>query len=240
MNKALIAIMGLGLVGGVVLFGADPRNQAAVRLVLQNAAAEKPPMTGVAFKIPFVPDPPPKKAYTTLYPQHFTWGTDAILKYYDLGDGYWQTNSINLNDGREIKTEDEEWRAHFRFKSNPASDPIHPGHSLLAVESKQHRVTFAPLGAVDYDSVRTIPANRWLNPSENEQSAVWNLKAGDVIGVRIEAVELQEAGSAKAKKQIFIAKVLLHKLSHDSVRFDYVYRNDGKLEFPKPNREEEE
>lgn len=239
MNKALIAILGLGLVGGSVLFGADPRNQAAMRLVVQNAAAEKPPMKGVAFKIPFVPDPPPKKAFPGLYPQHFTWGTDAILKYYDLGEDYWQTNAINLNDGQEIKKEEDEWRAHFRFKSNPASDPLHPGHSLLAVESKQHRVSFAPLGSVDFDTVRTIPAKKWLKTTENEQPAVWNLKAGDVVGVRIDAVELGDTGNPQGKKHTFIAKVLLHKLSHDSVRFDYVYRNDGKLEFPKPSRDAE-
>jgi len=239
MNKALIAVLGLGLVGGV-LFGADPRNQAALRLIVQNAAAEKPPMKGVTFKVPFVPDPPPKKAYTTLYPQHFTWGTDAVLKYYDLDGGYWQTNGINLNDGQEIKKDEEEWRAHFRFKSNPASDPLHPGHSLLAISSPQHRVTFAPLGQVEYDSVRTIPANRWLTPTANEQAAVWNVKPGDVIGVRIDASELHEAGANKGKTQTFIAKVLIHKLSHDSVRFDYVYRNDGKLEFPKPNRDADE
>lgn len=236
MNKALIAMVGLGL-AGAGLFGADPRNQAALRLIVQNAASEKPPMQGVVFKAPFVPDPPPKKAYTTLYPQHFTWGTDAVLKYYDLGEGYWQTNGINLNDGQEIKKDEEEWRAHFRFKSNPASDPLHPGHSLLAIDSPQHKVTFAPLGRVDYDSVRTIPANRWLKTTENEQAAVWNLKPGDVIGVKIEAVELN--GNPK-KRQTFLAKVMLQKLSHDAVRFDYVYRNDGKLEFPKPNRADDE
>lgn len=234
MNKALIAMVGFGLVGGG-LFGADPRNQAALRLMIQNAAAEKPPMKGVTFRVPFVPDPPPKKAYTTLYPQHFTWGTDAVLKYYDLGEGYWQTNGINLNDGQEIKKEEEEWRAHFRFKSNPASDPLHPGHSLLAIDSRQHKVTFAPLGQVDFDGVRTIPANKWMKPTANEQAAVWKLQPGDVIGIRIDAMELGELGTPNGKTHTFVAKVLLHKLSHDAVRFDYVYRNDGKQEFPRPN-----
>ncbi|MNY65705.1 hypothetical protein D3C86_2030210 [compost metagenome] len=88
--------------------------------------------------------------------------------------------------------------------------------------------------------MREIPADKWLKRSENERAAVWNLKAGDVVGVKVDAVSLAEpaSGSAKSaapKRHTFVAKVLLKKLSHSTVRFDFVYRNDGKLTFPAPN-----
>ncbi|MNX60627.1 hypothetical protein D3C86_915370 [compost metagenome] len=242
MNKVLIAAGGLAIAVGLGAFVADLRNQAALRLVVNNMAAEKPVMQGVVFKVPFLKDPPPKKAYHGLYPEHFTWGTDAVLKYYDLGEGYWQTPGINLVNGRSVENEADEWQAHFRFKFNPPSDPLHPGHTLVAIDSPQHALSFAPLGPVDFDAVRTIPADKWLKRNESERAAVWNLKAGDVVGIKIDAVSLAEperaTGSAKPatpKRHAFVAKVRLKKLSHATVRFDFVYRNDGKLDFPAPN-----
>lgn len=237
MNKGLL--LGMGLLAGLGAFGADPRNQAAFKLILRNASDERPPMQGVAFKVPFLKDPPPAAKPQTLYPEHFTWATDAVLKYYSLGPGYWQTNGINLNDGQEIKTDEDEWKAHLRFKSNPGSDPLHPGHEILGMDSPQHHVTFAPLGAVDFDSVRRIPDAAWLKTSPSEQAAVWNLKPGDVVGVRVDAVSLEDSSATGSmpprRHHLFVAKILLHKLSHDSVRFDFVYRNDGKQDFPPPN-----
>jgi hypothetical protein len=240
MNKAILAAIGLAVAAGLGAFGADPRNQAALRLIVANMAAEKPAMKDVAFKVPFMKDPPPKKAYSTLYPEHFTWGTDAILKYSDMGDGYWQTSGINLVNGRSIENEADEWQAHFRFKFNPSTDPLHPGHTLVAIDSPQHALSFAPLGAVDFEGVRQIPNDKWLKRSENERAAVWNLKAGDVVGVRVDAVSLSApaSGSKVPKRQTFVAKLLLKKLSHSTVRFDFVYRNDGKSDFPAPNHSE--
>lgn len=233
--------MGVVVVAGGAAFVADHRNQSAIHQILENTAAARPAMQGVQFKVPFLKDPPPKKAYTTLYPKYFTWGTDATLKYYDMGEGYWQTNGISLNDGREVKDENNEFQAHLRFKSNPASDPLHPGHSILAMDSKQHHVTFAPLGQVDFDAVRTIPESKWLHPAPNEAAAVWNLKPGDVVGIRVDAVPMEEeATGSKPQHRIFQAKMVLNKLSHESVRFDFVYRNDGKQEFPSPNRSKED
>lgn len=239
----LIVAGGLAVALGLGAFAADSRNQAALRLVVANMAAEKPAMQGVAFKVPFLKDPPPKKAYPGLYPEHFTWGTDAVLKYADLGDGYWQTPGINLVNGRSVESEADEWQAHFRFKFNPPTDPLHPGHTLVAVDSPQHTLSFAPLGAVDFEAVREIPADRWLKRHENERPAVWDLKAGDVVGIKIEAVSLSEPASAGAKpgppkRHSFVAKLLLKKLSHETVRFDFVYRNDGKQAFPAPNHPE--
>jgi len=101
-------------------------------------------------------------------------------------------------------------------------------------------VTFAYLGAVDFDDVRRIPEGKWLRPAANEAPAVWNLKPGDVVGVRIEAVPIGESLKTDLKeRKTFLAKLVVNKLSHESVRFDFVYRDDGKQEFPAPNRPKE-
>lgn len=236
MKKTLIApVLFAVLLLGFVL---DSRNQAAFKLLIQNAATEQAVMKGVVFKAPFIPDKAPPKVPLSRYPAQFIWEDDATLKYSELEDGYLQSYGIRLTDGQVMKKEEEEGLASFRFKFNPPSDPLHPGHSLVAVNSPYIRLSFAPLGRIDFDNLRQIPSTKWLHHEENEQAAIWDCKPGDVIGIKLEKVKLnpqegEATGSINAK--VLFTKVMLKKLSHESVRFDFVFRIDGKNEFPAPN-----
>lgn len=218
-----LIIAGILSVAAVVLFFADMRNQAATTRLLENMAAAKPAMQDVAFKVPFVPDAPKAAQRPTRYQAGFHWADHVSLKLYDLGGGYWQTNAFELLAGQEAD-EKNEWRAHVRFKFNPPTDPLHPGHSIVAVADTDHSIRFAPLGAVDFGKLSAIPAARWRQPVGSELPAVWKLKPGDVVGLKV-----------TTKGKTMIAKLHVRKLSHQDVRFDYVLRSDDKGGFPPPN-----
>lgn len=232
-----ILIVALILAALVGLFFADKRNQSAVQLALQNAAVAKPVAAGVAFKVPFLPDGPTPPPFRQRYPARFMWGDDVTMKYSSMDEGYLQTAAINLNDGHEVKDVENEWLAHVRFKFNPPSDPLHQGHALLAVASPAHELAFAHLGQVDFDQVRTIPDAAYLHAAPNELPAIWNLQAGDVVGIKIVAFDTDPYGKRlPATAKPFVAKLRIAMLSHDAVRFDYVYRSDGQQGFPPPVR----
>lgn len=235
MKKALIApVLFAVLLIGFIL---DSRNQAAFKILVQNAATEQAIMKGVVFKAPFIPDKAPPKAPLGRYPTELIWEDDATLKYSELEEGYLQSYGIRLNDGQVMKAEEEEGLASFRFKFNPPGDPLHPGHTLVAVNSPYLQLSFAPLGRIDFDNLRQIPSTKWLHREENEQAAVWNCKPGDVIGIKLARLKPNpaEEASGSAKAKVLYAKVMLKKLSHESVRFDFVFRIDGKNEFPAPH-----
>lgn len=233
MPRAVLIFIALAL-AFVGLFFADPRNQRATQQAVRNAAAAKPVTADVAFKLPFVPDGPTPTPYLRRYPARFMWGDELVMKYQDMGDGYLQTVALNLNDGHEIKDQENEWLAHIRFKFNPEDDPLHPGHSILGVESPAHELMFAPLGQVDFDTVRVLPLDKFIHRAESELPAVWRLKAGDVIGIKIFAFDMDDAGKRLRGNKTFGAKIRISMLSHSAVRFDYVYRTDGQVEFPAP------
>lgn len=235
MNKAII--VPLLLIALLVAFVLDPRNQTAFKLMVSNLATEQAVMKGVGFRAPFVPDKPPAKTVPSRYPTAFIWEDDATLKYAELEDGYLQTFGLRLQDGQVMKKEEDEELGSFRFKFNPPSDPLHPGHSLVAVNSPYLRLSFAPLGPIEFENVRNLPETKWLQREENEQAAVWNCKPGDVIGIKLERIKSYPVpiSSESATIKALYAKVLIKKLSHEAVRIDYVFGIDGKNDFPPPN-----
>ena len=248
-----------GLIAGftVGLFFADARNRTSLTTVLENAAAAKPAMQGVGFRIPFVPDPPKATPKPTLYPTGFDWLEGYIMKYYELGEGYWQTRPLDLLNGVEITNEDvEEYRGHLRFKYNPPDDPLHPGHALVATNSDQHVIRFAHLRGGDFFALEQIPEHAFKTPFEGELAAAWALEAGDTIGIKLDSqVTLtdeasdsataegaaektaESTGSTKVRveRRVTYAKLYIRKLSHNDVQFDYLHRTDGKPTFPRPN-----
>lgn len=245
-----------GLVAGlsVGLFLADARNRTSLTTVLENAAAAKPAMQGVAFRVPFMPDPPQATPKPTLFPTGFDWLDGYVMKYYEIGEGYWQTRPLDLLNGVEITNEDiEEYRGHFRFKYNPPHDPLHPGHAMVATNSEGQSIRFAHLRGGDFFALEQIPESAFKTPFEGELAAAWSLEAGDTIGIRLDSrVTLSEpeaTGSAatiaaesatqspktRVERRVTYAKLFIRKLSHNDVQFDYLHRTDGKPTFPRPN-----
>lgn len=247
-----------GLVAGlsVGLFLADARNRTSLTTVLENAAAAKPAMQGVAFRVPFMPDPLKATPKPTLFPPGFDWLDGYVMKYYEIGEGYWQTRPLDLLNGVEITNEDiEEYRGHFRFKYNPPHDPLHPGHAMVATNSEGHEIRFAHLRGGDFFALEQIPETAFKTPFEGELAAAWSLEAGDTIGIRLdsrvtitepeatgsEAIVAAETTSAtqspktRVERRVTYAKLFIRKLSHNDVQFDYLHRTDGKPTFPRPN-----
>jgi hypothetical protein len=231
------SVKGLGWIllipGALALFVADGRNREALEKALENAAEERPLMKEVVFKIPFLPDPRPRDVQAARYDEGFAWADDYRLRMTAMDDRRWQSPGLNLNDGREITTDDDEWQAHFRFAWAPPDDILHPGYSIVAADSPQHILRFAPLGPIDYDSLQRIDPARLLSPAPRERPAAWNLEAGDVVWVQMTLRPPAEA-SAGAVPQQRVAKVRIRKLSREEVRFDFVYRRDGQTFFPLP------
>lgn len=182
-----LVITGLLAVSAVGLFFADPRNRSALTTLLENAAAAKPAMEGVAFRMPFVPDPPKPTPKPTLFPKGFDWLEGYVMKYYELGEGYWQTRPLDLLNGVEIVNEDvEEYRGHLRFKYNPPHDPLHPGHAIVATNSETHEIRFAHLRGGDFFALEHIPEYAFKTPAAGELAAAWGLEPGDTIGIRLD------------------------------------------------------
>lgn len=240
-----------------VLFFADPVNRDQVTRLLKNMASGKNATEKVAFVFPLVPHPTPKPTPAPLYPDSILFAEDVILKYEDIGTGYWQTAGFNLVSAQPTSGE-ADWQAHFRFKFNPPDDPLHPGHSVVAIPDGRSRMAFTKLGKVDYFAVNDLSRARWIPFAPAETPAVWGLAPGDIIAMRIEtdlSTPLQGASAeppaveeGPPKKatptpkpvnvkvhRITYAKIFIRKLSHDTVRFDYVYQTDGKPFFPRPN-----
>ncbi len=246
-----LAIAGLitGLTVG--LFFADVRNRNSINSMLENAAAAKPAMQDVAFRIPFVPDPHKPTPKPTLYTTGLDWLEGYVMKYYEMGEGYWQTRPLDLLNGVEITNEDvEEYRGHFRFKFNPQHDPLHPGHAMVATNSDQHVIRFAHLRGGEFHALEQIPEHSFKTPFEGELSAAWALEAGDTIGIKLDTkvtVETPTATGSEAlvaspapsktriERRVTYAKLYIRKLSHNDVQFDYLHRTDGKPTFPRPN-----
>lgn len=247
-----------GLVAGLSLglFFADARNRTSLTTVLENAAAAKPAMQDVAFRVPFMPDPAKATPKPTLFPPGFDWLDGYVMKYYELGEGYWQTRPLDLLNGVEITNEEiEEYRGHFRFKYNPPHDPLHPGHAMVATNSEGHEIRFAHLRGGDFFALEQIPEYSFKTPFEGELAAAWSLEAGDTIGIRLdsrvtiteseatgsEAVVAAESATAtrspktRVERRVTYAKLFIRKLSHNDVQFDYLHRTDGKPTFPRPN-----
>lgn len=249
MRNLVIAGLIAGLTTG--LFFADARNRNSVKTVLENAAAAKPAMEGVAFRIPFMPDAPKATPKPSLYPPGVDWLEGYVLKYYEVGEGYWQTRPLDLLNGVEIANEDvEEYRGHFRFKFNPEDDPLHPGHALVATNSDAHTIRFAHLRGGEFHALEHIPEHSFKEPYENELPAVWTLEPGDTIGIKLDTkvtLTTPEATGAAAvlaspkppetrvERRVTYAKLYIRKLSHNDVQFDYLHRTDGKPTFPRPN-----
>ena len=209
----------------------------------------------MAFVFPLVPHHSPKPTPVPIYPPSITFDDDRVLHYVDSGAGCWQTEVYDLlADG---PTEpDEEEQGDFRFKFNPPYDPLHPGHSILSVSGSRNSVTFANLGKRDFDSIRSFKGIRWLRTLKAEAPAVWGLQPGDCIALRIKtdfsnpviplatvSEEATDSGAPSPKPtvrpkvhQTTYAKIFIEKLSHDTVRFDYVYQTDGTDHFPPPHR----
>jgi len=183
-----LVITGLVALSAVGLFFADARNRTSLTTVLENAAAAKPAMDGVAFRVPFMPDAPQATPKPTLFPKGFDWLDGYIMKYYELGEGYWQTRPLDLLNGVEITNEDvEEYRGHFRFKYNPPHDPLHPGHAMVATNSDEHVIRFAHLRGGEFFALEHIPEHSFKTPFEGELAAAWGLEAGDTIGIRLDS-----------------------------------------------------
>lgn len=223
----------LVLPGLLALFLGDGRNREAIGRALENAAEERPVMKDVVFKVPFVPDPRPLDMQAARYGEGFAWADDYRLRMTAMDDRRWQSPGINLNDGREITTDDDEWQAHFRFAWAPPDDILHPGYSIVAADSTQHSLRFAPLGPVDFDSVRRVDPARFLAVAPRERPAAWSLEAGDVVWVEMTLRPPDEATPGVRPVQR-VAKVRIRKLSREEVRFDFVYRRDGQQTFPPP------
>ncbi len=223
----------LVLPGLLVLFLGDARNREAIGRALENAAEERPVLKNVVFKVPFVPDPKPRDMQAARYDAGFAWADDYRLRMTARDDRRWQSSGINLNDGREITTDDDEWQAHFRFAWAPPDDLLHPGYSIVEADSTQHRLRFAPLGPVDFDSVLRVDPARFLAVAPRERPAAWSLEAGDVVWVEM---TLRPSGGASPGVRPIqrVAKVRIRKLSREEVRFDFVYRRDGQTTFPPP------
>jgi len=238
-----------------VLFFADAVNRNQVGQILKNTAVGKPPMQKVAFVFPLIPHPTPKPTAAPLYPDSVLFGEDITLKYEDLGTGYWQTNGFNMVSG-EPAVGEEEWQTHFRFKFNPPEDPLHPGHAVVAIPGGRSTVRFAKLGKGDFFNYLDVGKARWLAVAGAETPAVWGLIPGETVAMRIEtdlsmplqgAEETPPPADAKPGKpagptpqpikiqRLTFAKIFIRKLSHDTVRFDYVFQTDGKPRFPRPN-----
>ena len=220
-----------------VAFVLDHRNQAAFKLMLTNTATNQVVMKGVIFHFPFLPDPPAPKVLPSRYPKEFIWDDNCIVKYEDLGGGFLQTMGFRLTDGSVIKKDQDAWQGNFLFKYDPPDSPLHPGYAIVANNASPYRLAFADLGQVDFDEVRSIPPSTWLHYAPNEEPAIWNCQPGDVIGLRLEKIRSNpgETASGSFKTKVLYAKLMLDKLSYESVRFDYVFRVDGKNAFVPPN-----
>lgn len=241
-----------------VVFFADPVNREQLTRLLKNMAEGKNATEKVAFVFPLIPHPTPKPSPPPLYPESILFAEDVILKYEDLGTGYWQTAGFNLVSAQPT-TGESDWQAHFRFKYNPPDDPLHPGHSVVAIPDGRSRVSFASLGNGDFYEFTDIKKAAWIKFAPAETPAVWNLAPGQTIALRIETdlssplqgatPEPPPADDERAGKpatptpkppkisvqRLTYAKLFIRKLSHDTVRFDYVYQTDGKPYFPRPN-----
>ncbi|MBM3266084.1 MAG: hypothetical protein FJZ01_00420 [Candidatus Sericytochromatia bacterium] len=250
-------VIGIALVVPVLFF-ADSVNRQQVGRVLENMAAGKAPMEKVAFVFPLVPHPTPKPTPAPLYPDSVLFGEDMVLKYEDLGAGYWQSGGFNMVSGEGTSGE-QDWQAHFRFKFNPPHDPLHPGHSIVAIPGGRSKVRFAKLGDGDFFGFKDLSRAPWIGVAPAETPAVWGITAGMTVAMRIDtdlSVPLQTAtrpepeGTPALNKpkapptpppapikvnKLTFAKIFVRKVSHDTVRFDYVYQTDGKPLFPTPN-----
>lgn len=236
-----------------VVFFADGMNRAQVGQILRNTAAGTKPLDKVAFVFPLIPHPTPKPIPPALYPYSILFGEDIGLKYEDLGAGYWQSSAVNMVNG-EPTSGDLDWQGQFRFKCNPDSDPLHPGHSIVAVPGSRNVIRFAHLGKDDFHSYLSLGKAKWIAVAAAETPAVWRLQPGETVGMRIETdlstplmVATESAPAQKTKgtppptpkpikmHRVTFAKIFLRKLSQDTVRFDYVFQTDGSPRFPKPN-----
>lgn len=240
-----------------VVFFADPVNREQVNRLLRNLASGKSATDKVSFVFPLIPHPTPRPTPPPLYPESILFAEDVVLKYEDLGTGYWQTPGFNLVSASPTSGESD-WQAHFRFKYNPPDDPLHPGHSMVAIPDGRNRVTFARLGSDDFHGYTDIAKALWIPFAPAETPAVWGLTPGQTIALRIETdlstplqgatPEPTSAEDAPARpgtptpkpiklkvQRLTYAKLFIRKLSHDTVRFDYVYQTDGKPYFPRPN-----
>lgn len=230
----------------LLIFFFDAVNRAQVGLILENAAKGKAPLANVAFVFPLIPHPTPIPSVPPLYPESVLAADDVVLKYEDLGAGYWQTGAFNMVTA-ERTSGDMDWQAHFRFKFNPPTDPLHPGHSAVAIAGGRSNVRFANLGSRDFFELVDLGKVKWIAVSTAETPAVWGIMAGESIGLRIETgvvapvaigpatVTAAPAASPLRIGRVTYAKLFLKKLSHDTVRFDFVYQTDGKPRFPRPN-----
>ena len=239
----------LGILAAVIaLFFADRINRQQVDRVLVNAAAGKPALKDVAFVFPLIPHPTPSPTPVPVYPGSIAYENNVTLRYEDLGSGYWQTDAFNMVDG-EATTPDDDWQGQFRFKFNPPDDPMHPGHSVVAIAGARSKMAFANLGLKSFYSVQSLARVHWLVPSAGETPAAWNLAPGDVVAMRIETdltapVEPAASGSATGSagleptvkvQRLTYAKLFIRMLSQDKVTFDYVFRVDGSPVFPRPH-----
>ena len=240
-----------------VVFFADPVNRDQLTRLLKDTASGKSTTQKIAFVFPLIPHPTPKPTAPQLYPDSVLFAEDVILKYEDIGAGYWQTSGFNMVSA-EPTTGEADWQAHFRYKFNPPDDPLHPGHAVVAIPDGRSKVSFANLGKGDFYSYGDVSRTKWLKVAAAETPAVWNLSPGAVLAMRIETdlssplqgasappPEIEEGPPRPATPtpkpvniklhRISYAKIFIRKLSHDTVRFDYVYQTDGKPLFPRPN-----
>ncbi|MBM3274596.1 MAG: hypothetical protein FJZ00_05565 [Candidatus Sericytochromatia bacterium] len=254
MRKAVLIAVAAAI---PVAFFADGVNRDQFTKLLENTATGKKPMDKVAFVFPLVPHPTPKPSAPPLYPDSILFGEDIVMKYEDLGTGYWQTNGFNMVSGSETEGE-EDWQAHFRFKFNPPDDPLHPGHAVVAISGGRSVVRYARLGKGDFFGYQNLGKTPWIAVAPAETPAIWALSPGETVGMRIDTdlslplltaqatadeggSPLKPAASPSATPKpvivhkITYAKIFLRKLSHDTVRFDYVFQTDGKPRFPRPN-----
>ena len=219
--------------GLVLVFLADGRNRLGAQLALENAASEKALMDKVTFRVPFLPDPQVRPVAAARYDAGFAWADDYRLRLTATDDQRWQSAGINLNDGREVTTDQDEWQAHFRFAWAPSDDILHPGYSIVAADSPQHVLRFAPLGPIDFDTLQRVDEGRFLEPAPRERPAAWGLQAGDVVWIRMTLKPLAGA-SASTRVEQRVAKVRIRKVSREEVRFDFVYRREPQAFFPLP------
>ncbi|MBU6429163.1 MAG: hypothetical protein KGR26_09155 [Cyanobacteria bacterium REEB65] len=232
--------LALALAVPAALLG-DPSDRRQVHRLLSNVAAGRPALRDVTFVFPLLPHPTPSPSPVPEYPDTFVYGNDVSLQYEDLGGGYWQTAAFSMLAGELPAAETS--LGQFLFKDDPLSDPLHPGHEIVAVNGSPFRTTFANLGPIDSASALDLQDFHWPVVPAGQEPAAWNLRPGDMVVIRlIRTARLpQVAGSQSATASrsplapVTYAKVFIRKLSHDDVRFDFAYQPAGSASFPRPH-----